>query len=255
MVRNRPDQIFRVYENFMWYPPHRLARSLIDAGEIGNVISIQLLTAARRMTGGQGWEIPMFSQAWRLKPELAGGGMVTFDHGFHCFQLARYFVDEEVDSVHAFINFVRLPGLGEVDAPAVVPWRYGAGNRVGSWTVVPSLDLEVRSKYYVEDDRLEIRGTSGIIWVTRCTGRLLEEPPVVLYRDGVTRSFHNVETDWASSFRDCTFDFIEAVAEGRPCALDVDDARKTLAFAIAAQLSAREGREVTIAEVSSKTTE
>jgi predicted dehydrogenase len=245
----RRGQIFRVYENFMWYPPHRLARQLIDEGAIGSVISVHMVTAAGRMTPGQGWEIPMSTQSWRLDRNLCGGGMATFDHGFHCFQLARYFVDEPVDRVHAFINFLEIPGVGEVDAPAVISWRYESGSRMGSWVVAPSLDLEIRSRYYVSDDKLEIRGSSGIIWVTRCTGELLEEPALTLYRDGVTRSFHHLETDWSSSFRDCTFDFIEAVKDGRDCPLDVGEARKTLAFAIAAQISGRQGREVKVSEV------
>ena len=105
------------------------------------------------------------------------------------------------------------------------------------------------SKYYVTDDRLEIRGTSGIIWVTRCAGQAMEEPPLVIYRDGVSRAYHTVEADWAASFRDATFDFVDAVREGRPAQLDLAEGRATLAFALAAQLSSHENREVTIAEM------
>lgn len=248
-VASRSDRVFRVYENFMWYPPYRFALDLVENGEIGDVLSVRIVTAAGRMGGGQGWEIPMAAQRWRMQPQFCGGGMATFDHGFHCFQLGRMYVSEPVKTVHAFITFTEIPGIGEVDAPALVSWRYASGNRVGSWEVVPSLDLEVRSKYYVSDDRLELRGSSGIIWVNRCTGKLLDEPSVVLYRDGVTQGFHDLETDWSASFRDCTFDFIEGVRAGAPIHLDADEARKTLAFALAAQVSAREEREVEVSEI------
>ena len=241
---------FKVYENFMFYPPHVLARSVIDAGEIGDVLSVRIVTAGGRLDAGQGWVVPAAANAWRLDPSLCGGGMMTFDHGFHCFHMGRYFVDHEVDAVHAFINVIELGNGLQLDAPALISWRYaGTPARFGSWELVASLGLDVLSKYYVSDDRIEIRGSSGIVWINRCSGQLLEEPPVVLYRDGELRSFHRVETDWATSFRDATFDFIDAIREGRPPRLDASDARATLAFALAAQRSAAERREVRVAEL------
>lgn len=239
---------FKVYENFMFYPPHVLAGRLVDEGAVGEVLSVRIVTGAGR-TGDQGWDVPPESNAWRIDRQLCGGGMITFDHGFHCFQLGRMFVEDPVETVHAFINLVDLGEGRAIDVPALITWRYSGMPRMGSWEVVPSVDLDVVSHYYVSDDRLEIRGQSGIIWVNRCSGQLLEEPSVVHYRDGVVRSFHRVESDWAASFRDATFDFIDAVLEGRPPRLDATEARKTLAFALAAQLSAAEGREVDVAAV------
>jgi predicted dehydrogenase len=241
---------FRVYENFMFYPPHVLARQLIDAGEIGDVLSVRVLTAGGRTGAGQGWEVPARSNAWRMDPRLCGGGMMTFDHGFHCFQLGRMFVDEDVEVVHAFINIIDFGNGLQIDAPALISWRYaGALPRLGSWELVASLDLDVASRYYVSDDRLEVRGSRGVIWVNQCSGKLLEGPPVVLYRDGEVREFHRVESDWAASFRAATHDFIDAVRDGRPSQLTAAEARKTLAFALAAQRSAAEHREVHVAEL------
>ncbi len=249
-VARRSPGTFRVYENFEFYPPHRLARDLIDAGEIGEVLSVRIITAGGRLDAGQGWVVPATANRWRMDPSICGGGMLTFDHGFHCFQLGRMFVDDPVEVVHAFINWITLGEDALIDAPASITWRYSGLPRFGSWEVIPSLGLDVASDYYVSDDRIEIRGDRGIIWVTRCAGRLLEEPPVVLYRDGETRAFHRVDADWASSFRSATRHFIDAVLAGTPARLDVDDARATLVFALAAQRSAAEAREVTLAELS-----
>jgi predicted dehydrogenase len=44
---------FKVYENFMFYPPHVLARSLIDAGEIG-VVRKRPFSASRALGGRVG---------------------------------------------------------------------------------------------------------------------------------------------------------------------------------------------------------
>ena len=37
-----------------------------------------------------------------------GGGATTFDHGYHCFNMGRFFMPEEVERVHAFIHWMRL---------------------------------------------------------------------------------------------------------------------------------------------------
>ena len=247
-VALRSDRVFRVYENFMWYPPHRLARSLVDAGEIGDVCSVRIVTAGGRMDAGQGWVVSEQANAWRLDRGRSGG-MMTFDHGFHCFQMGRFFVEDPVEVVHAFIHEIDLGDGRIIDAPSLITWRYAGRPRFGSWEVIASLDLDVLSDYYVSDDRMEIRGDSGIIWVNRCTGKLLQEAPLVHYRDGVLREFHRVEAGWGASFRDATFDFVDALLEGRDPQLTAAEARATLAFSLAAQVSATEHREVAVAEL------
>jgi len=48
-------------------------------------------------------------------------------------------------------------------------------------------DMHIKTKYYNCEERFEITGSRGIIWITRCTGQLLERAPLILYRDGETR--------------------------------------------------------------------
>lgn len=239
---------FRVFENFMYYPPHTKARALIDAGAIGTPLSVRIKTAAGRL--GDGWAVAPSSMAWRMDPRSCGGGPTTFDHGYHCYNMARFFMPEEVERVHAFIHWMKLGDDAFYDGPALISWKYaGATPRFGSWEVIASLAMRVRSKYYVSDDRLEIHGSEGIVWINRCTGKLLDEPPLVLYRDGETRAFHDLETDWAASFRIGTMDFVDALLEGRDVPQDGAAARHTLAFALAVGRSAAEGREVALAEI------
>jgi len=241
-------RVLRIFENFMHYPPHVRAKQLIEEGAVGEPISVRVKTAAGRI--GDGWEIEPQTQAWRLDPETCGGGPTTFDHGYHCYHMGQYFVPAEIDCVHAFIHWTKLGEKQWIDGPALISWRY-AGDlpRYGSWEVIASLGMRVRSKYYASDDRTEIHGTDGLIWVNRCTGKLLDEPSLVLYRDGETRAFHDIEADWAESFRLGGIDFVDALLEGRPPRQTVAEARKTLAFALAAVRSAAEGREVSVAEV------
>lgn len=245
----RSGRRIRVFENFSWYPPHRKAKELIDAGAIGTPLSIRIKTAAGRPDAG--WSVDMASLAWRMSRGRCGGGPTTFDHGYHCFQMARWLVPAEVERVHAFVHWTRFGDDAWYDGPALISWRYaGAPARYGSWEVIASLGLSVRSRYYVSDDRIEVHGSDGILWVNRCTGQLLEEPSVVLYRDGETRAFHELATDWAESFRLGTRAFVDALLKDEPVHQDLADARRTLAFALAAARSAEEGREVSLAELS-----
>jgi hypothetical protein len=86
-------------------------------------------------------------------------------------------------------------------------------------------------------------------WVTRCTGTLLDEPALVLYRDGETRAWHDLPTDWAESFRAGTREFIDALRADRQPAQDAADAAETLRLAIAAHVAACEHREVALTEI------
>ncbi len=250
-VAESAGRVLRVFENFMHYPPHVRARELIEEGALGTVLSVRIKTAVGRLTDG--WEVGPASQAWRLDPALCGGGLTSFDHGYHCFQMARFFVPAEVERVHAFVHWTRLGERAWVDGPALVSWRYaGDPPRMGSWEAILALQMRIRSRYYVSDDRIEIHGSEGVLWVNRCTGQLLDEPALVLYREGETRAFHDLPTDWAESFRRGAADFVEALRAGRAPEQTPADARRTLALALAAARSAAEGREVAVAELESE---
>jgi predicted dehydrogenase len=243
----RAGRRFRVFENFMYYPPHAKARELVQKGAVGEPLSVRIKTAAGRFDDG--WRVPVSSQAWRMNPETCGGGPTCFDHGYHCYNMARFFIAEPVERVHAWIHVNRFGSAGLYDGPAFVCWKYAGVPKFGSWEVIASIGMRVRSKYYASDDRIEIHGSEGVIWINRCTGFLLDEPALVLYRDGETRAWHDIPSDWAESFRLGAHDFIDALLEGRQPAQDITDAAATLRFAIATHVSACAAREVRLDEV------
>jgi predicted dehydrogenase len=78
---------------------------------------------------------------------------------------------------------------------------------------------------------------------------MLEGPALVLYRDGETRAFHDLETDWGVSFLRQGQDFLAAIREGRPCSLTGPEGREVLQFSLAAHRSAREARPVLVDEI------
>lgn len=244
----RSDRVFRVFENFRYYPPYVRAKELLDEGAIGEPLSMRV-----KVIGGNpryGWRVPVSSWSWRLREEEAGGPSI-FDHGYHVFSIAMYFLGA-VESVFAWIERQELqPGL-VWDSPAAIVWRHtrGAGAaRFGMWETVNSPEMMVRSRHYSNDEWLELTGTRGVIWVNRCSGEMLQGPALVVYCDGETRAVHDVETDWAASFVAGTRAFVRAMTDGGQPELSAAEGREVLRFSLAAHLSAREGRPVALVEV------
>ncbi len=239
-------QVFRVFENYRYYPPYVRAKELLESGAIGEPVSLRM-----KVIGGHprhGWQVPMRSWAWRLDEGRSGGGPSMFDHGYHMFSIAMYFLGA-VEEVFAWIGRTEIALGVSIDSPAVVMWRHATPGRFGSWETIDSVDLMVRSRYYSNDEWVEITGTRGLIWVNRCTGRMLEGPPLVVYRDGETRAVHDIESDWGASFVAGTQAFVRAIREGGQPELSAEEGREVLRFSLAAQRSAREGRPVRLAEM------
>ena len=231
----------RVFENFVFYPPIIKAKQLIEEGAIGNPLNIRMRSVAGSAEGG--WDVPLEAWSWRVKEETCGGGPFIFDDGYHKFSTALYLMGD-VEKVYAWMEGTSLGEGMMVDAPAICIWKHGGDKGYGSIDFTWSYDMYIKSKYYSADDRVEITGTQGIIWVTRAHGEMLDIPPVLLYREGELTAFEDMETDWGVSFRDSTRHFLDVLqGKGQP-RLSGEEAKKVLQFALAALRSAREGQEV-----------
>ena len=236
------DKTLRVYENFIFYPPIVHAKDLIDAGEIGDPLTIRIKSNAG--FSPTAWHVPLSAWAWRFNPETCGGGPMLFDDGHHKFALAHHFMDQPQE-VHAWIGEMELMPGRVLDTPAIVSWKF-PGNRLGSLEVVYSPQLHIDTRYYAQDDRIEITGTSGVIWINGGHGRLTDTAPVTLARDGKTRTFHNIPTGWEQSFIQATRHLIDALHTGNPPRLTGPEGRTILRSLLAAQHSARTGQSVRV---------
>lgn len=254
----RAGVLLKVYENFVFYPPYVLAKKLINEGKIGEPLSIRL-----KMNAGcdkYGWRVDPATWAWRMQEEMSGGGELVFDDGNHKFSLARYLMGEP-DTVFAFIGHTLMEGESYLDkktgklvpfyqdAPSVIVWKYKDSQKFGVFDITYSKDLEIRSDYYACDERVEVTGTKGVLWVTRCTGKMLDIPTLIVYRDCETETYETLRDDWADSFIDSTKDFIEAVRLKRPPRLTGEEGKAVLRFSLAAMRSAREMRPIKIDEM------
>jgi predicted dehydrogenase len=265
----RAGKSLRVFENFRHYPAHAKAKELLAAGAIGEPLSIRIKAVQGSLDGGREdpagvprrtdarppYPLPLSHQIegvsplnWKYDPKYSGGGRVVLDWGYHMFSLALFYLGD-VEKVFAWITYRTIKHDWLLDSPAMICWKYRDVEKYGCWEVVSSDELLMPTKYFPEDEWVEITGSKGFLWINRCTSMLLDRPVLVLYRDGVTSEYGNLDTDWAASFVRGTRDWIDALLEGRQAALSGHEGRAVLQFARAAQLSAREHREVRLEEV------
>ena len=248
----RSGKLFRVIENYRYYPPINKAKELLHQGAIGDPISIRI----KSLTGNakHGWDIPAGAQDWRSAPAQSGEGSVIFDHGQHIWSIARYFLGD-VESAFAFMGREKVEAFHELrpgsllDNPTMASWKYRGADRYGSWECVYSDEMVVRSKYYPIYVWLEVTGSSGILWVNNFIGEKLDRPPLEMYRDGEMTRFPEIDSDYASSFVRAGHDFAEAILEGRRSELTGPEGRDVLRFSLAVIRSGRERREVNIDEI------
>ncbi len=231
---------FKVFENFIFYPPVMKAKELVDAGAIGTPLTIRIKSNSG--VGANAWEVPAEAQEWRHDPERCGGGPLTFDDGHHKFALGWHFMGM-AEEVHAWISETEIaPGV-VLDSPGLISWKF-PGGRYGNLEAVYSRELEVDTVHYAQDDQVEITGTKGVIWITRGHGQLFERPPVTLYADGEVHHYSGMPIGWESSFVHSTRQTIDALLHGRAPVLTGAEGRDVLRFALAGQEAARTGTAV-----------
>ncbi len=225
----------RVFENFVFYPPFVLAKKLIEEGEIGEVSTIRLKLGA--LSGG--WHVPLSAWIWRMNKKLCGPGPTVFDDGYHKFSMA---VDlfGPIKEVKAWVDY----SLGSIDSPAMVAFTYENSPVLGYFETSFTPGARMRSKYYGADERIEICGSRGVIEINRFTGKLFDNPPLVLHTGGQTRCFDDLRDDWLDSFVDSTHHFIDALTNFRAPKLSGETGRHVMQAALAAFVSSNEDRRV-----------
>jgi len=241
----------RVYENFIFYPPYVRAKELIEAGEIGEPQMIRLHVGTGKSETE--WKVPLGSWMWRIDEQKCGGGLLIFDHGYHLFSLARYLMGD-VERVYAWMDRSPVGGaiprrLAEVDAPATIMFQFKSPRRYGLLDFVHTPEMVMDTIYYADDDRVEVIGERGVLFVNRCTARTVDLPPLMMFRDGKTEAIPVERFEWHDSFVDCTQHLIQVLRSGGQPVLDGPSGRSVLQFSLAAHISAREGREVRPDEV------
>ena len=235
------SRVVRLYENFLFYPPVLKALELVERGLIGEPLSVRLKSNAGYSPSA--WDIPFSALLWRHTPEECGGGPLVFDDGHHKFSLAWIVLGQPAE-VHAWIGSTDILGF-KLDSPSLVSMRYESG-AVANLEVVYSQELLIQgTEHYAQDDRMEITGTRGVVWINRGHGQIGEPAPVVSYADGQVQTYE-CETGWQHSFIGATRSLLDVIATGSDPILTPAEGRDILAASLAAQRSAETGSTVTV---------
>ncbi len=238
--------VFRVFDNFLSYEPYRVAKRLIDEGEIGDPHGFRINVVSGEGVGG--WEVHDEAFVWRADLAQSGGPQAILDHGAHLAASIYYFMGP-VERVHTFNDLHDGTERPYVGSPLMISFKFEGAQKFGSWSMTTSPEMHVPTDYYPGEEMIEIVGSRGIIWINRCSAKLMDAPPVSLYRDGKTRHFEDMEVDWGDSFRVGGEEFTAAIVNGGQPDMSAELARAVLAFQRAAILSAEEHREVAVKEM------
>ncbi len=238
--------VFKVTDNYAFYPPIALARSLIEAGEIGDPSMIHI----RFIGGGTGgWQVPSTAWEWRIRENDEGcgrRGLDTFDHGHHLWTAAWYLIGG-AERTAAWIDSAD----GIIDTPSTVMWKYRDKKCYGVCEFAHAEDLKIPSKYYANDEWIEITGSKGILFVHRCTGKIHTGPAVSMFTSRGWKRFNAVKCDWGEGFIGAANNFFRAIRDGERPLLSGDDAREIMRFSLSIQRSASLRREVYLDELDS----
>jgi predicted dehydrogenase len=121
--------------------------------------------------------------------------------------------------------------------PCAVIFEYEDPDLLGTMDIMYAPNMWMRSAYYGADEFFEIQGDDGFLWVTRCTGEMLDLPAVVLYQgrqgDMTTTSYPHIDANWLTGFKRSSSHFIDALIDGTPAELTAADAIKALQLCFA----------------------
>jgi len=241
--------VLRVYETFVYYAPAMRAKDLIDAGEIGEVQAVRMHVNSG--SGATSWNVPLSAWLWRFNEKQCGGGPLVFDHGYHLFSLG-YYLGGPVEKVFAWIDQTPVKeavGIVKIDAPAMIIFQFKASHRYGQLDIEHTPGMRIYSDYYADDDRIEVIGEKGILFINRYTAKTIDLPPLMLFKDGKTTPVSVDGVEWHDSFIATTADFIDKLKTSGQPRLDGPTGKAVLQFTLAALQSAATGREVRPDEV------
>ncbi len=221
--------ILRISECFRHYPPLERAKQLIGEGAIGKPTHVRLRTVVGQTDSEFQTGLQADGYTWRMNSDSPGGHL--FDDMIHKYAVALWLFDQDIVSVQSVVR--RRDHFFE---PCAAIFEYEDPGLLGTMEVSYAPAMWLRSSFYGADEFFEIQGDEGFLWVTRCTGEMLDLPAVVLYqgrRNDQTTTTFSVPSAWNLGFDRSASHFIDALVEGVPAQMSAADAAKALQLCFA----------------------
>ena len=236
----------RVLEDYMFYPPLVRLRDVVASGEIGAPTGMHMKIVG---TGRGGWDVPLSSYIWQFEQARDGRGMLTFDHGWHQIAIAHWLFGP-ITRIFGWIGESQAaPDLAPevmIDAPATFVWEHANGVRATLEILLASETL-FRSDFYSCDERVEVTGSRGYVRCNRISSKGIQEPSVVVYREGEVREYHALDDDPPDAFAASAAHAVDYFDHGKgPLVMDGAAARAVLVALLAGLESSKLGRAVDV---------
>ncbi|MDX9722717.1 MAG: Gfo/Idh/MocA family oxidoreductase [Myxococcota bacterium] len=241
--RNRV--VLQVSEPMMHFPPFRQAKAFIDAGELGNLVSLRMKVTVGSPEGA--WDVRPDAWLWRLDPSRCGGGPLLFDQGYHKLAMALL-LGGPVEQVRAWSGRTEIHAGYFLDSPTLINWKHMAPNRFGSLELSYAPQLYVRSNTYPHVESIELTGSRGILWINQGCARVHDASALQVYREGRIYGFNDLEDDWREAVYSSVHNFVKAaLGQGEPT-MSAAEALRVLRFTVAAKDAGQSGASVAVAD-------
>lgn len=252
---------FRIFENFRFYPPYQFAMELINNGIIGKTERVDY-----RLWGGLSalseWKVPLSTWKWRFTEKGNYKSPTLFDDGYHKHSIIAQFLGEPIESVLAWQGDFKIQYVIKYDTPAVVIYSCKNKSHYATWNASIHKFFPMESDYYACDEYVEIVGEKGIIYIPGCTGNFFEScgssaPGQAgvhwVDEEGNRHSNTELDTEWMTSFLNCSKEFIDGIREEREIELNPYEARYILQIDLAIIRSVRNKfQEIKVKDITDK---
>lgn len=138
---DRAQTLFRITENFLYYPPIIKAKELLDAGAIGEPSLFRCHSTRVGNISNPVVERDPEAVVWRRDPARNAGGLL-YDDGIHKYTTATYWLGE-IDQI---ISMVGKTDDFIMETPSVVTWKFKDRDCLGVMDYSHAPELTIRGK-------------------------------------------------------------------------------------------------------------
>lgn len=237
-LANKHQLALGVFYEMRYAPAHALARELIQAGAIGNIVGIQIQTLIDKpLTYWQSGYSGRSLNPWRSIGAQSGGGVVLMNTS-HLLDALFHVTGLVVTSVSAEIGTLSVDVEVEDMAAATLRFNNGAIGSLMAGAHIPGAH---------NDERCLIYGTEGQIRLPDPYGAgSLQVYLKRAWHDLTAGQWHSIPTDPVPVYRLAVEDFARAVLSRGCVPIDAHAARQVLAVVLAIYQSAAEKRTIVI---------
>lgn len=243
-VAQQSRRVLQVYEPCLFYKPLLDARSLIDAGEVGDVTGLRVDALVGTSDEGK-WDLTSSEHAWRFDPKKAGGSPMLFEVGYQAFCIGLFLVGS-IEKVSSWGSTTQLGNGRTIDAPTVAMWKHFEQDTYGTLHLnyAPQRTMRSGLSFPIELDIL-VSGTKGEIRIIRSPDTGRPDAPVELRRSN-RRVNYGQRTNFEDSFIRATQNFIGACLGQEEPLLRAAEAQQLLVLTLAYHEAAKRGRAISL---------